>query len=300
LSLLINNWSCQEKISKLVDLNRAPDQTKKQELWLPLACQAEILGVSRSSIYYLPQPISSRELEIKHQLDELYTKCPFYGSRRLAVELSNLRKENVNRKRVQRYMKEMGIAGVAPQVRTSTSNPNHQSFPYLLKNITASFANHIWSTDITYIRMAKGFIYLTVFLDWFSRFILSYNFSTTLEADFVISAGTQALSTYGNPNYTNSDRGSQMTSNAYISIWDQTKTHISMDGKGRCLDNIFVERLWRTVKYEEVYLKSYDTVKQATASISAYIKFYNYQRIHQALGYKTPASVYFSSERNIS
>lgn len=291
MHFLISGWSARKKIQKLLE---SDDRGLAHP---PLKLQAELLNISRSSCYHLPSPVNPKTLAIKNQIDEIYTKCPFYGTRKLAKQLSIIRNEPINRKRVQRYMREMGIAGISPTHKTTLPNRQHKVFPYLLSGIPASFANHIWSTDITYIRMNQGFVYLTVFLDWFSRFILSHAISTSMEGGFVIAAGKQALDKYGHPVYTNSDQGSQMTSQDYICIWDQKKTKISMDGRGRCLDNVFVERLWRTVKYEEVYLKSYQSVAQATASLDAYIEFYNYERIHQALGYKTPASVYFN-ERN--
>jgi putative transposase len=266
---------------------------------LSLTQQANNLGIARQSLYYQPVVISQKEIDIKNQVDEIYTKCPFYGYRKITNELVKTRKEAINHKRVARYMREIGLQAIYPGPKTSTPNPQHQIFPYLLRNITANFPNHIWGTDITYIRMPHGFVYLVAFMDWFSRFVLSWQISTSLEDEFVIEAAKQALNMYGNPDYSNQDQGSQFTSNDYIAVWDQDHTKISMDGRGRCMDNIFTERLWRTVKYEEVYLKSYETPAEAVANIGAYFEFYNYQRSHQSLGYKTPADVYFK-ERNVS
>ena len=280
---MTDQLSVRHKITDLVD----PDSQSA------LTEQVHWLGVSRSSLYYQPVPVSQKEIDIKNQIDKIYTKCPFYGYRKITHELTQLREEAVNHKRVIKYMREMGLQAVYPGPKTSAPNHQHQIFPYLLRNITASHPNHIWGTDITYIGMPKGFVYLVAFLDWFSRFVLSWQISISLEDEFVIKAAQDALSQYGNPDYTNQDQGSQFTSSDYISVWDQEHTKISMDGRGRCMDNIFTERLWRTVKYEEVYLKSYETPAEAIANIGAYFEFYNYERSHQSLGYKTPADVYF-------
>lgn len=266
---------------------------------LSLTQQAKNLGIARQSLYYQPAPISQEEIDIKNQIDEIYTKWPFYGYRKITNELVKTRKEAINHKRVARYMREMGLQAIYPGPKTSVPNSQHQIFPYLLRNITAGYPNHIWGTDITYIRMPHGFVYLVAFLDWFSRFVLSWQISISLEDEFVIQAAKQALNQFGNPVYSNQDQGSQFTSNDYIAVWDQDHTKISMDGRGRCMDNIFTERLWRSLKYEEVYLKSYETPAEARAQIGAYFEFYNYQRSHQSLGYKTPADVYFK-ERNVS
>lgn len=283
------DWSVSQKVTNLVSF-------KSQ---LNLTQQAELLDVSRQSLYYQPAPVSQEEIEIKNQIDEIYTKYPFYGYRKITHELVMLRKELINHKCVSKYMGEMGLRAVYQKPNTSTPNLEHQIFPYLLRDKPATHPNHIWGTDITYIRMPRGFVYLVAFLDWFSRFVLSWKISTTLEDEFVIEAAKQALQQYGNPEYSNQDQGSQFTSKNYIATWDQDYTKISMDGRGRCMDNIFTERLWRTVKYEEVYLKSYETPAEAVTNIESYFEFYNYQRSHQSLGYKTPADVYFN-ERNIS
>lgn len=266
---------------------------------LSLTDQAQSLNIARRSLYYQPVPASQEEIDIKHQIDEIYTKYPFYGYRKITHELKQKRKEPINHKRVARYMREMGLQAVYPGPKTSIPSSQHQIFPYLLRNITAGYPNHIWGTDITYIRMPHGFVYLVAFMDWFSRFVLSWEISISLEDAFVIEAAQQALKQYGNPDYSNQDQGAQFTSNDYIATWDQSKTKISMDGRGRCMDNIFTERLWRSLKYEEVYLKSYETPAEAEANIGAYFEFYNYQRSHQSLGYKTPADVYFK-ERIVS
>lgn len=226
-----------------------------------------------------------------HKVDEIYTAYPFYGSRRIAKEVGNQLGEAINRKRIQGVMQEMGIAGISPKPNTSKSNPMHQVYPYLLRGVTASRPNHIWGTDITYIRMSKGFCYLVAFLDWFSRFILSWRLATTLELEFVLEAAEEAL-TIGVPEIENSDQGSHFTSEQYTGLFLEKGAKISMDGRGRAMDNIFTERLWRTIKYEEVYLKSYATVLEAKESIGEYIDFYNTKRLHSAVGYKTPREIF--------
>ena len=201
--------------------------------------------------------------------------------------------EAVNHKRIARYMREMGLQAIFPGPDLSKDGMIHPRFPYLLNGIVASHPNHIWGTDITYIRMKHGFVYLVAFLDWFSRFVLSWQIATTLDIAFVLEAGRIALEKYGNPEFENSDQGSHFTSQQYIDLWNQDATKISMDGRGRCMDNIFTERLWRTVKYEEVYLKSYDSVAEAIENIGQYLQFYNEERPHQSLRYRTPAGIYF-------
>lgn len=263
---------------------------------LPVARQAELLGISRSSFYYKPRPVSTTNLWIMNRIDEIYTKRPFYGSRKIAKEISKKWSFPVNRKRVQRLMRIMGIEAIYPKPNLSRNTKSHPVFPYLLRGISATYPNHIWGTDITYIRMRNGFLYLVAFMDWYSRFVLSWKLSTTLTTDFVVEAARYALAT-GVPDITNLDQGVQFTSSDYIDIWDQQKTKISMDGRGRAMDNIFTERLWRTVKYEEVYLKNYQTVSETIKSITNYLTDYNYDRLHQSLDYKTPAEVYFNKQK---
>lgn len=262
-------------------------------LLLPISTQTSLLGIARQSVYYQPIPASTKELEIKNQIDVIYTKHPFFGVRKMTVAIREERKEAINHKRIQAYMNEMGLQAIFPGPNLSKNGKQHPVFPYLLRNVTANHPNHIWGTDITYIRMKNGFVYLVAFLDWFSRFVLSWRIATTLDIAFVLEAGKEALEHYGNPEFENSDQGSHFTSPQYIGLWNQDETKISMDGRGRCMDNIFTERLWRTVKYEEVYLKSYELVSEAIAQIGEFIKFYNYERPHQSLAYQTPAGIYF-------
>ncbi len=258
--------------------------------------QAELFGIARSSVYYQPVPVGSEELLIKNKIDEIYTKCPFYGVRKITEQL---RKEGeiVNHKRVHGLMQKMGIQALYPKPNLSKSNPAHSKYPYLLKGVTAGYPNHIWGTDITYIRMHHGFMYLVAYLDWFSRYVLSWRLSTTLALPFVLEAAEEALETYGAPYIENSDQGSHFTSEQHTNLFLTRETKISMDGRGRAMDNIFTERLWRTIKYEEVYLKSYQSVPEAKENMKAYINFYNNERLHQSLGYKTPREIYETNKR---
>jgi putative transposase len=256
---------------------------------IPLKAQAELLEVSYSSLFYQPVPPSPHEVAIKHRIDQIYTAHPYYGSRRITVVLN--REMPVSQPTVQRYMREMGIAGLAPGPKTSKPAPQHPIYPYLLRNVTAAYPNHIWGIDITYIPLKAGWLYLVAILDWFSRFIVSWQLSQTLELDFVLTAVDNAL-LQAVPHIWNSDQGSHFTSPQYLDRLLAAQVKISMDGRGRARDNIFTERLWRTVKYEEVYLHEYASPKEAYRSLSQYIYFYNYERPHQALDYQAPAQVY--------
>ena len=254
--------------------------------------QADLVGVSYSSLFYRPAPPSERELEIKRRIDEVYTATPFYGSRRITV---TLRPEfDVSRPTVQAYMREMGIFAIVPGPHTSQPAPEHQIYPYLLRNVTAEHPNHIWGIDITYIRLAHGWLYLTAVLDWYSRYMLSWTLSQSLEMDFVLTAVDNAL-LQATPEIWNSDQGSHFTSPRYLERLQNANIKISMDGRGRARDNIFTERLWRTIKYEEVYLHDYASPKEAYHQLANYIRFYNFERPHQALEYLTPAQLYWVS-----
>ena len=259
-------------------------------LELSISRQCELLGVSRASFYYKPLPIDSYNDILMRLLDIQYVKTPFYGSRRLRACLSRIG-HDVNRKRVSRLMRLMGIQAIYPKPKTSKGNKEHKIYPYLLKGLNIDRPDYVWATDITYIRMKKGFIYLMAIMDWYSRYIVSWALSITLETTFCIEALKKGLET-GKPEIFNSDQGSQFTSNDFTGLLEKTGISISMDGRGRVFDNIFVERLWRTIKYEEVYLKDYSTVPEAVESLGVYIKFYNMQRLHQALGYRPPAEIY--------
>ncbi len=261
---------------------------------LPLTQQAELLSVSRSSLYYQPREPSAEEIAIKHRIDEIYTQCPFYGSRKIAEQL---RREGVviNRKTVQRHMREMGIVAIYPGPNLSRRQHKEHVFPYLLRNITIAAPNQVWGIDITYIRMLKGWMYLVAVLDWYSRYVISWELDQTLEMPFVLTAVQRALGV-ARPVIWNSDQGSHFTSPQYLQLLQEAQVKISMDSKGRALDNIFTERLWRTVKYEEVYLHEYTSPREARHQLSGYFEFYNQRRIHQALGYRTPAEVYLADK----
>ncbi len=259
----------------------------KTERVLPVRVQADLLGISRSSLYYQPKPTDLATLACMNRIDELYTKRPYFGSRRIATELG------ANRKRVQRLMRKMGIEAIYPKPNLSKNSQPHPVYPYLLRGVVAAHPNHIWGTDITYIRMQHGFLYLVAFLDWFSRFVVSWRLSTTLDVSFCLEAAQDALFSFGPPDIENSDQGVQFTSREYLDIWLSRNVAVSMDSRGRAMDNIFTERLWRTVKYEEVYLKDYTTVLEAKENLNEYFNFYNYERKHQSLNRKTPAQIYF-------
>jgi putative transposase len=253
---------------------------------LPLKTQADLLSLNRSGLYYHALPPAPEEVALKHRIDELYTAHPFYGSRKIAALLQ------INRKAAQRHMREMGIAGIRPQRNLSKSSPDHRVFPYLLQDVTITQPDQVWGIDITYVRLHAGWMYLVAVLDWFSRYVVSWELDQTLEIEFVLTAVERALA-HATPQIWNSDQGSQFTSPQYTERLLAAKVQISMDGCGRALDNIFTERLWRTVKYEEVYLHDYVTPREARQRLTQYLGFYNHERPHQALAYQTPAQVYF-------
>ena len=257
--------------------------------------QCALLGVSRARRYYEPAGESEENQRIMRLIDEQYTRTPFFGSRRMQVGLREQGYE-VNRKRVMRLMELMGIAAVYPKPKLSQPGEGHKIYPYLLEGVKVSRVNQVWSTDITYIRMAGGFVYLVAVMDWFSRLVLSWALSVTLELDFCLAALKQALRR-GRPEIFNSDQGSQFTSEKFTGALEARGIAVSMDGRGRCLDNIFIERLWRSLKYEEVYLKDYRVVPEAQAGIGRWFQFYNHERPHQALRYRTPAAVYQGTDQ---
>ena len=253
--------------------------------------QCELLRVSRSGLYYEPEPTNPDELALMRHIDELHLKYPFYGSRKLADALRR-EGQDVNRKRIQRLMRVMGLEAMAPKPKTSEPHPEHVVYPYLLRGLAIGRVNQVWATDITYIPMKAGFVYLVAIMDWYSRRVLSWRLSNTLDSSFCVEALEEALDRFGKPEIFNTDQGAQFTAEAFTKPLRDRGIAISMDGKGRCLDNVFVERLWRSLKYEEVYLHGYDDVAQARAGIRRYFGFYNDERSHQALGYQTPAAFY--------
>ncbi len=252
--------------------------------------QCELLGVNRAGLYYQSRAESEENHLLMRLLDEQYTRTPFYGSRKM-TEWLRAKGFEVNRKRVSRLMALMGVEAVYPKPKLSAPGEGHKIYPYLLRGVEVTRVNQVWSTDITYIRMAQGFVYLVAVMDWFSRYVLSWSLSLTMELDFCVEALKRALRR-GRPEIFNSDQGSQFTSEKFTGELQARQIAISMDGRGRCMDNIFIERLWRSLKYEEVYLKDYSSVTEARASLESYIRFYNQERLHQSLDYRTPAALY--------
>ena len=262
---------------------------------LSVVRQCALLGISRSSVYHHPREVAEYELQLLAMIDRQYLVTPFYGSRRMTAQL-RAQGHPVNRKRVQRLMRLMGIAAIYQRPNTSRPSARHKVYPYLLRGLEVNRVNQVWAADITYIPMVRGFVYLVAIMDWHSRYVLAWRLSNTLDAAFCVAALEDAL-LRGTPEIFNTDQGSQFTSDAFTGVLLGQGIQISMDGKGRCMDNIFVERLWRSVKYEEVYLKAYASVAEAKAGIGAYLQFYNEERFHQALGYQTPGQVFEEGQR---
>ena len=253
--------------------------------------QCRLLKIARSTLYYRPVAVDPDDLALMRRIDELYLASPFYGSRRMVAVL---RREGlvVNRKRVRRLMRLMGLEAIYQKPNTSQGHPDHKVYPYLLRGLSIERANQVWCADITYIPMARGFVYLVAVMDWFSRRVLSWRLSITMEADFCVEAVQEALAAHGRPEIFNTDQGVQFTSAGFVDELEAAGVRISMDGKGRFLDNIFIERLWRSLKYEEVFTKAYGSVIEARRGIGGWLSFYNDERPHQALGYQTPRSVF--------
>jgi putative transposase len=262
------------------------------EYALPKTRRCELLDVARSTAYYRPVPADEADLVLMRLIDEIHLKWPFYGSRRVRDALEDCG-HMVNRKRVQRLMQLMNLRALYPRRRTSQPGKGHKIYPYLLRDLTIERANQVWATDITYIPMAKGFMYLVAIMDWHTRKVLSWRVSNTLDTDFCIEALEEALQRFGAPDIFNTDQGSQFTSAAFTQVLKDHSINISMDGKGRWVDNVFVERLWRSVKYEDVYLRAYDTPAELRAGLGRYFDFYNTRRRHSALDRRTPNAVYF-------
>jgi putative transposase len=262
---------------------------------LSICRQCELLGLARASYYYEPATESEENLKLMRLIDEQYTEQPVYGSRRMAVWLQGQGHE-VNRKRVQRLMRLMGLEAIYPKPKLSLAGQGHQVFPYLLRDVAIQRVDQVWSTDITYVPLASGFMYLAAVIDWHSRYVIAWRLSNTLDGSFCLEMLDEALA-LGRPEVFNTDQGVQFTAEAFTSRLLAAGVKVSMDGKGRCLDNVFVERLWRTVKYEDIYLRRYEAVPQLLAGLKDYFPFYNEERPHQSLGYQTPAAVYRSSRR---
>jgi putative transposase len=260
---------------------------------LPIAKQAKALGISRSSVYYLPRPVSSADLAAMRRIDELHLEFPFAGSR-MVRDLLGKDGIEIGRRHVATLMKRMGIEALYRKPNTSKPAPGHKIYPYLLRGVTINRPNQVWAMDITYVPMARGFVYLAAVVDWFSRRVLSWRLSITMEAAFCVEALEEALARHGRPEICNTDQGSQFTSSEFTGLLLKNGIAISMDGKGSWRDNVFVERLWRTIKYEEVYLRAYATVSEARASIRKYLAFYNGRRPHSRLDRQTPDHAYFT------
>jgi putative transposase len=260
---------------------------------LPIIKQAEVLNISRSSVYYLPRPVSAADLALMRRLDELHLEFPFAGSRMLRG-LVAAEGCKVGRRHVKTLMQRMGIEALYRRPRTTKPEPGHKIYPYLLRGIEITRPNQVWAMDITYIPMARGFVYLAVVLDWASRRVLAWRVSITMEASFCVETLVEALARHGKPDIFNTDQGSQFTGEAFTGVLANNDIAISMDGKGAWRDNVFVERLWRSVKYEEVYLRAYDGVGEARASIGRYLDFYNRRRPHSSLDGATPDQAYFT------
>jgi putative transposase len=255
--------------------------------------QCELLGLNRSTFYYEPTGATPEDLRLTRLIDELYTACPFYGSRKITEELTR-RGEEVNRKRVQRLMRIMGLEAIYQKPRLSVAGRGHKIYPYLLRGVKIERPDQVWSTDITYVAMASGFMYLAAVIDWYSRYVLAWRLSNTLDGAFCLEMLDEALRA-GKPEVFNTDQGVQFTAEAFTGRLLSAGVAVSMDGRGRALDNVFVERLWRTVKYEDIYLRGYETVAELLRGLIRYFVFYNQERLHQSLGYATPAEVYRGS-----
>jgi putative transposase len=258
--------------------------------------QCELLGLCRSSFYYEPAVETPENLALMRLIDEEYTRHPFKGSRKMTVWLREEKGHEVNRKRVQRLMGLMDLEAIHPKPKLSAAGAGHRVFPYLLRDVAIERVDQVWSTDITYVPLSRGFMYLAAVIDWHSRYVICWRLSNTLDGSFCLEMLDEALA-LGRPEVFNTDQGVQFTAEAFTSRLLAAGVKVSMDGKGRCLDNVFVERLWRTVKYEDIYLKRYEAVPQLQAGLKGYFPFYNEQRPHQSLSYRTPAQVYRSSRR---
>lgn len=265
---------------------------------LSIVRQCRLLDVNRASFYYEPVPDNEDTVTLMNEIQDIWERHPFYGYRRITATLRRAGYK-VNNKRIQRLMSKMGLQALYPKPRLSVANAEHKKYPYLLKDLSLERPNQVWATDITYIRMNPGFVYFMAIIDLYSRYIVSWKLSISLDARFCIEALEEALMK-GCPEIFNTDQGCQFTSASWIEMLETHGVQISMDGKGRCMDNIYAERLWRSLKYEEVYLKSYESVYEAKESLGLYIEFYNHHRPHQALGYQTPAEVYFKNRQKIT
>ena len=260
---------------------------------LSIRRQCELVGLNRSTFYWQPAAESLLNLELMKLIDQEYTRAPFYGYRKMTVRLNQQHGYSVNRKRVARLMQKMGLQAIYPQPQTSISSPQHKKYPYLLRGLNINRPNQVWAADITYIPMPQGFMYLVAIMDWFSRFVIAWQLSNTLDGAFCLAALRQAL-LHAQPEIFNTDQGVQFTAHDFTGELEANRIRVSMDGRGRFVDNIFVERLWRTVKYEDIYIKEYARVPSLFAGLEDYFQLYNYERPHQSLDYRTPADIHFA------
>jgi putative transposase len=258
---------------------------------LSISRQCELIGLARSSLYYEPAAESEENLRLMRLIDRRYMQVPFFGSRRMTDWL-NEQGEGVNRKRIQRLMQLMGLEAIYPKPRTSEARKEHRKYPYLLRNVEITHPNHVWSTDITYLPLPQGFMYLVAVMDWYSRYVLSWRLSNSMDSSFCVLALEEALKKFGKPDISNSDQGAQFTCRDFTSCLESRNIQISMDGRGRALDNVFVERLWRSLKYEDIYIWNYENVPALEKGIQRYFRFYNTERPHQSLESRTPLFVY--------
>lgn len=287
------NWTGLKKRCRSFTRDERRNLIEKKNEEISVKKQCLLLGIARSSLYYRPEGISEEDRETMNLIDEIYTAHPFYGNRRIKAELNKTHNIAIGRSKIRTLMERMGICALYPKKNLSLSNKQHRIYPYLLKNVTPKKPNEIWSTDITYVKLLEGFAYLIAIIDWFSRYVIAWKVSNGLEIDFCLECLEDALKK-GKPGIFNSDQGSHFTSPRFTGILGRNDIQISMDGRGRCLDNIFVERLWRSVKQENIYLSSYRNVLETRVGLQEYFRFYNTKRRHQSLGYVTPESIHYS------
>lgn len=265
------------------------------DAYLSIAAQCDLLLINRSSYYYKPKALNEEDFQIMNIIDEAYTEHPYYGSRRMSKYLQ-AKGYDVGRKALRRYYRIMGLEAIYPKINLSKRNQAHKVYPYLLRGVDIVRVNQVWSADITYIRLSQGFVYLVAIIDWHSRYVLSWQVSISLESEFCVSALEEAIAKYGQPEIFNTDQGVQFTSEKFISVLMEYSIKISMDGKGRALDNVFIERFWRSLKQEKIYLIILTTVREAKNAINGYMSFYNTERMHQSLEYQTPEFVYLGTK----
>ena len=292
------SWNGLKKNCQFLTHSQKKTLIEKHDPNINIKRRAELLGISRSSIYYQPR-ISQENIRTMNLIDEIYTDCPFYGSRRIRRDLEIYHQTKVCRQKIQRMMRLMGLDAIYPKKRTSFSDQQHKIYPYLLRGLTIGHPNHVWSTDITYVRLEHGWAYLIAIMDWYSRYVIAWQLSANIEIDFCLETLKEALNK-NIPEIFNSDQDTRFTSPQFTDILENKGVKISMDGRGRYLDNIFNERLWRTVKYENIYIRHYQNIVEAKKGLTDYFNFYNNRRLHDSLDDRTPAQVYLGSQISVS